>query len=348
MSPTVTADRPAKLARLRSILDAHGAPALHLSTAESLSWLFDGARVAVPYAGAPVCSAIVGRDGSVTVTALANEIDRLGAEELAGAELVAVPWHEPLPEPAAGVLRDSDVVAELRAARAALLPVERRRYSALGREVASAVTVLLRQVRPTTAESEVAAELVRAVVALGAEPVVVLVAGEARGAVQHPLPTGAPLGRRAMAVIGAKRHGLIVNLTRWIRFGGGDDTEAEIALREVEADAYAATRPGRELGDVLTDIASSYERHGFGPDAWQRHHQGGPTGYLGRDPKVTPGTRDVVVAGQAFAWNPWVPGAKLEDTVLVEADRLEVLTSDPDWPTAGVRGIARPLPLDLA
>lgn len=149
-----------------------------------------------------------------------------------------------------------------------------------------------------------------------------------------------------MAVVGARRHGLIVNLTRWVRFGGVD-TAAEVSLREVEADALAATRPGRALHEVLAEIALSYDRHGFGPDAWQRHHQGGPTGYLGRDPKATPATHDPVVAGQAFAWNPWVPGAKLEDTVIVGDDGIDVLTTDPAWPTIDVRGLPRPLTLAL-
>jgi hypothetical protein len=149
-----------------------------------------------------------------------------------------------------------------------------------------------------------------------------------------------------MLVVGARRHGLIANLTRWL----GELDASDARLAEVEADAFAATRPGRELSAVLGDIAASYERHGFEADEWLRHHQGGPTGYAGRDPRATPTASDLVVDGQAFAWNPSAPGAKVEDTVLVsagaeEAPRIEPLTVDPSWPTAVVRGVARPLPL---
>jgi hypothetical protein len=340
-------DRPQKIARLFALMDEHRAPAISLTTAESLSWLFDGARVTVPYGGAPVCSAIVDRDGGCVVTAYANEAERLHAEELGpDVEVHAAPWHRPLPAPAADVLREEEHPEALRRLRASLLPGERARYASLGRDVARRVSAQLRDVSPDESEHDLAARLLHAIATAGAEPVVILAAGESRGAVQHPLPTAARLGRRAMAVVGARRHGLVANLTRWVSFDDPTRTgDVESRLREVEADAFAATRVGRPLGDVLVDISTSYAGHGFGPDAWRAHHQGGPTGYLGRDPKATPGATDRVQAGQAFAWNPWAPGAKVEDTVIVDTSGIEVLTIDPEWPAMSVRGIPRPLTL---
>lgn len=369
-----TTELATKVDRLRTIMAAHDAPALQLTRAESLSWLLDGARVSVPYAGPPVCTATVERDGAVTVTASANEADRLMDEELpAGVTLARVPWFEPLPTNATALAEDA-VTAELRAARARLLPRERERYARLGMDAARVMSTALRAARPGERETDLAARLAAGIVGAGAEPVVILVAGTARTGIPHPLPTSARLGDRAMAVIGARRHGLVVNLTRWVRFARDDahddtdprataanpnetdqrDTAPHAAddphaarLREVEADAFAATRPGRRLDEVLADIAASYARHGFGEEAWRAHHQGGPTGYLGRDPKATPATTDVVTAGQAFAWNPWVPGAKLEDTVIVDDDGIRPLTVDPEWPTIAVRGIDRPMTLTL-
>lgn len=339
-------DRPAKLARLHDLLDAAGARQLVLTAPENLAWFFDGARVAVPYAGPAVFQAQIDRDGGVVVHALVNEAERLADEELPGVEIVPVPWYAAFPDPGPTSLVDTALVAELRAARAVLLPVERDRYRALGRDAATAMSAVLRAARPETTEAALAGELVRAIVELGAEPVVVLVGGESRRAVRHPLPTGAPLGRRALVAVGARRHGLVANLTRWVRFGPTPDDALDAALVEVEADAFAATIPGRALGDVLGDIADAYPRHGLPADAWQGHHQGGPTGYLGRDPKVLPDTADLVVAGQAYAWNPSVPGGKVEDTVIVGSTGIEVLTADPWWPVAPVRGLPRPLPLE--
>jgi hypothetical protein len=151
-----------------------------------------------------------------------------------------------------------------------------------------------------------------------------------------------------MLVVGARRHGLFANLTRWIAFGHDALAGIDARLREVEADVLAASEPGRALSDVLADLAAAYPRHGFPSDVWLGHHQGGPTGYVGRDPRATPSARDLVVAGQAFAWNPSVPGAKVEDTVVIDGPaRIQVLTTDPAWPAVSVRGLPRPTTLVL-
>lgn len=348
MSPT--ADRPHKLRRIVEILDARGAESIALTQPENLAWFFDGARTGVPYGGPAVFSAVIHRDGTAVVSALENEVDRLGTEEISGAEIGPVPWYSDLSSTDEEPLSDTEVTAELRRARATLLPVERERYRVLGRDAAAAMTQALQQARPSQSERELAADLARAIIATGADPSVILIAGESRGGIQHPLPTGATLGDRAMAVVTAKRHGLHVSLTRWVRFRGAE-TAAERAIHEVEADAFAATRPGRQLGEVLADIAASYKNHGFGTaehPAWRAHHQGGPTGYLGRDPKAAPDSTVEIMPGGAFAWNPWVPHAKIEDTVIIDHDSVEVLSSDPSWPTVDVRGVRRPTTLDLS
>ncbi|MCL2515578.1 MAG: M24 family metallopeptidase [Microbacteriaceae bacterium] len=354
----MTSELAVKLDRVRGLLERRGLPALTLTGRESLAWLTCGARVTVPTNGDPVLSALVTPD-ALTFFAYANEVDRLRGEELVGLgdlELIGVPWHEPLPglagaafstgDTAADLQRaagEASAAAELRALRAPLLPAEVERYRTLGAEVAGAVTAAARQLSPDSTEREAAASLAHAVVALGAEPIVLLVAGESRLALRHPLPTAAPLGRRAMLVVGARRGGLIVNLTRWV--GAPNEGSADGRLLEVEADAFAATRPGRTLAQVLRDIRAAYPSHGFAADEWQRHHQGGAAGYAGRDPRATPAATDLVVDGQAFAWNPSVPGGKVEDTVIITGGSVDVLTADPAWPTVAVRGLARPAAL---
>lgn len=348
--PVVSADRPYKHARLAAILDAHGAERIKLTRPENLSWYFDGARVQVPIGGAAVCSALIHRDGTAVMTALENEADRLQADEIAGAEFRSIPWFAALTDSDPGTIIDDHVVDNLRHARAALLPAERARYAQLGQDAATAVTTVMQAARPEMTEFDLAADLGHAILSIGATPSVLLVAGSARGGVQHPLPTDAPLGDRALAVVTAVRHGLHASFSRWVRFRGME-TPIERALRLVEAEIFTATRPDRVLSDVLADISSAYERHGFGSavtPAWRAHHQGGPTGYLGRDPKASPSSTERVVADGAFAWNPWVPGAKLEDTVIIDAAGPTVLTVDSRWPTVDVHGLSRPVTLDLS
>jgi hypothetical protein len=94
-------------------------------------------------------------------------------------------------------------------------------------------------------------------------------------------------------------------------------------------------------------ISHAYSATGFGEDQWRRHHQGGAAGYAGRDPRATPLTADPIAIGQAFTWNPWVPGAKVEDTVLLagtpDEQVIDVLSVDPRWPTTEVGGRTRPI-----
>lgn len=355
--PTTRTATPAefatKLGRVRELLATRGEHAIALATRESLSWLLCGARVTVPTNGDPVLSVLVDAH-EVTVHVLANETDRIVSEELTGLggfALVEHPWFEPLPgtasRPVLGAIAEHSVAPELRAMRATLLAVEVARYRSLGADVAAAVTAVARAARRADTERRLASELSRAVVATGAEPIVTLVSGQSRLDLRHPLPTGAPIGDRLMLVVGARRDGLIVNLTRWI----GDEpgaAGADARLREVEATAFAATTPGRPLSAVLADIAASYEAHGFSPDEWVRHHQGGPTGYAGRDPRATPATADRVRDGQAFAWNPSVSRGKVEDTVVITGGVTDVLTADPAWPTVVVGGVARPIALPFS
>jgi len=339
-------DRPAKVARVQAILDEQSADAVLLVRPESVSWILNGARVTVPTGGPAVLAVEVTRAGDITVVVPDNEAERLVAEELeAGLHVVTIPWFGQLRQARAGVIAEAEVVAQMRAARASLLPGERSRYRELGLDVASATTAVLSSAQPTGSERSLAARLCAAIIERGAEPLVILVAGASRIHLQHPLPSDAPIGDRAMVAVGARRHGLVANLTRWATWNGAQHNVEQ--LLEVEADAYAATHVGRSLNEVLASIAAAYETRGYPHDSWLRHHQGGPTGYLGRDPKVTPETTDVVRAGQAFAWNPWVPGNKVEDTVVVDEHALEVLTADPHWPTVNVRGVARPIALAI-
>ena len=72
------------------------------------------------------------------------------------------------------------------------------------------------------------------------------------------------------------------------------------------------------------------------PDEWQLHHQGGPAGYEPREYVATPGSKDTVVVGQVYAWNPSITGSKSEDSVLIGEDGFEVLSAIPGWPMVKV------------
>jgi Xaa-Pro aminopeptidase len=348
-------DRDAKRQRVLDILDAKGHDALLLTSHTALTWYLDGSRMHISLAGDPVAALLVDRTGEHLIT-FNNEAERLAAEELpTGVELHTVPWHGQLTDAVGALagpgepLAEKAVAVELRAARQPMLPGESARYARLCADAARAMTDVLSRATPDTTEFEVASALAARIVAAGAEPLVLLCNGSSRSAFRHPLATHSPLGRRAMAVVCARRHGLVANLTRWVRFDAGtpEELDAEERIAAVEADIFAATVPGARLGGIFGEIQAAYVRHGFGADQWTLHHQGGPAGYAGRDPRATAATDDVVVPNQTFTWNPSGPGVKIEDTVQLAAAGTSVLTLDPRWPAADINGLPRPLTLQL-
>jgi len=97
------------------------------------------------------------------------------------------------------------------------------------------------------------------------------------------------------------------------------------------------TRPGRTLGQVFADLQKAYADNGH-PEQWRHHHQGGSTGYAGREEFARPGSQVTVRENQAFAWNPSITGVKSEDTMVCTPAGFEFLTRPTaDWPTLSAR-----------
>jgi Xaa-Pro aminopeptidase len=282
------------------------------------------------------------------------EASRVDAEERyeeLGYEPVPFPWHEGRDRALAGLMEGASVLAgealekAVAPARRTLLEPERARYREAGASASGAVVETLNRLSPESEEEDVAAELAHQCRRRGFFPPVVLVAGaERQGVHRHPLPTRAPLGRHALLAVTAEREGLHVSLTRLVSFGPPpSELERLVGLTaEVDAVVLGATRPGRTLGEVFEVLDATYARLGF-PEEWRRHHQGGLTGYKGREVFAVPGEPTPIPESAAVAWNPSITGgAKSEDTALVATDGVEVITRTPRRAEIVVDGLARP------
>ncbi len=309
-----------------------------------------------------VMAFVVSRE-RVTLITENIELPRLLRDEFSDLDLdvVAQPWHESdvvratiesmpgQPRIIATDLADAPLVhalqrhgvslldlrEEIMQLRASLLPRELDRYRWLGATAARVMTEVCRDVRPGTPESAVVAEAHRQLHSFGiAQEVDIVCADDRLWQDRHGLYSDRLIERIAMVVFCAHKWGLVANLTRMIHFGPVPDalSDRHRSVANLDRRIMDATRPGAALADIFTNtLIPGYADMGE-PDAWRDHHQGGSTGYSGRDQRVTPTIEGIVQTNQAFAWNPSLPGAKSEDTFVVNERGADVLTLDDRWP----------------
>lgn len=349
-----------KRRRVRRLLGELDLDAVVLRHPGNVAWYTGGGRTHIlVMQDVGVADLVVTADGERVVVPL-NEVDRVREEELgeidpvmevlgwADDRVVALPTGPrvgfDLPPPG-----ERDVAAEIETLRRSLTTWEVDRYRALGADAAAVFTDVLSRVRPTDTERHLAAAVGGGLLGVGADPIVLLVAGGARVTRhRHPLPTAEPLGGLAMVVACARRGGLVAALTRIVSFGGlrADLADAYSRLLQVEHVFLDRTRSGGDVGAAYRAGVAAYATHSFAADEADRHHQGGPIGYFARDYVATAASTAAIETTQAFAWNPSVPSLKVEDTVLASGGPVEVLTLDPRWPTVTVGDVARPLVLE--
>lgn len=360
VDPDRWADLPEKLSGLATVARDRDLDTLVLREPANLTWLL-GARVNVPQTLDSACLDVVvdvADHGQTRITIVTNAIEapRLRDTELAGldAEWDVVAWWEGRdPKLPHGDRVGSDrpqpdtasVTGELAAVRRHLTVHQQGLLREVCVDAAGAATDVAAELSPTTTEYEAAGALARALLARELDPIVLLVGGAPRlDAHRHPLPTGAALGERGMLVACGRRHGLVASVTRIVAFAPLDASERDAyeRLLRVEQAFLDATRVGARLGDVVTAGTQAYRTHGFDPDEWHRHHQGGFSGFVPREFSASPASDDVVPDDAVLAWNPSGGGWKVEDTTLVTDAGPDPLVRDEVWPTVTIGDRLRP------
>lgn len=251
-----------------------------------------------------------------------------------------------------------DASDELIALRLGLSAPERADLAELGADAASALQAGLAQWRPGESDLAVQARCAAYLEATGADTPVLIVGGDDRLArYRHPMAVGAPVRRRVMAVVVARRYGLHVALTRFAAAGPRDQEYAGLRRRvmTVEDAVLTASTAAATYGTALEALAAAYAAVDA-PGEWKCHYQGGPIGFAQREFEIAPGQTgsrwysQPIEAGQAVAWNPSLPGgAKAEDTYLVtQGGPLQLVTTAPGWPTeVSESGTCRPAVLEV-
>ncbi|GGH04705.1 M24 family metallopeptidase [Silvibacterium dinghuense] len=336
-----------KLDRLFSLLEERKLDAVLLSRHENLAWITAGqfeARVAQGSETA-VGSLLITREGGKYCVTSENEAPRLEAEELGGLgyELATYPWWgspaEVLKKLAgsrlgADTARPDAELLNLTGLRAPLLEPEIARFRQLGEETAEATVEVLEDLEPGVTEYEMAAQVSFELLARGITPTVLLMGVDERiYRYKHAVPRAGVLERYGMLNLCARRHGLILSITRFVHFG---QPPAELLanyehVARINAALHHATREGVTSAELFSTAAKAYAAAGA-PDDIRLHHQGGPCGYVAREWVITPEGKERVTLPQAYAYNPSLRGAKVEDTVIVTGNGVEVLTATPTLP----------------
>ena len=344
-----------RISKLRELADKHGLESIVLRRNPNLAWAIGG-RVHVPLTLDLACfDLIITKDKTIAVT---NKIEapRLIAEEFpAEVEVMAIDWWEgrdaKLPngekigsdQPGGSRF---DLSIEVEQLRQSLSESEVVRFRKVCADSAVALGEAIKLTTSIDREIDVTARIASALWQRDLELVFIGVAGESRvKKFRHPLPTEAAIGNRVVASICARRKGMIASVTRIASFE--DNIDSYIQILNVEAALFEKTILGAKFADPINAAIKAYSEFGFDELEWQKHHQGGPTGFAPRDWPANSNSAQLILKNQPIAWNPTGNGWKAEDTILATSTGVELLSVDPAWPTIQVAGRNRPAVLPL-
>ena len=344
-----------RISRLRELADKHGMESIVLRRNPNLAWAIGG-RVHVPLTLDLACfDLIITKEKTIAVT---NKIEapRLIAEEFpAEVEVIAIEWWEgrdaKLPsgekigsdQPGGSRI---DLSIEVEKLRQSLSESEVVRFRKVCADSAVALGEAIKLTTSVDREIDVTARIASALWQRDLELVFIGVAGESRvKKFRHPLPTEAAIGNRVVASICARRKGMIASVTRIASFE--DNIDSYVQILNVEAALFEKTIVGAKFADPINAAIKAYSEFGFDELEWQKHHQGGPTGFAPRDWPANSNSAQLILKNQPIAWNPTGNGWKAEDTILATSTGVELLSVDPAWPTIQVAGRNRPAVLPL-
>jgi len=230
------------------------------------------------------------------------------------------------------------VADQFKPLRYSLTEPEIKRYRWLGQQTAEAIESVCRSLKPGMDEFEIEALTAAELRSRGIMPTVLLIGVDDRiYQYRHCLPAGAKLQKYAMVNVMAEKWGMPMAVTRFVHFGPLPE-ELKTKLEKtalVNAKYQKATVPGKSCAEIFEECKTWYAESGFEGE-WMKHHQGGATGYDDREYVIYPGVKEVVQERQAFAWNPTITGAKIEDTIITYNDHFEVVTATGNWPTIDI------------
>jgi Xaa-Pro dipeptidase len=201
----------------------------------------------------------------------------------------------------------------------------------------AAIEEVLPSIAPGQTEKEVAAKLMSALLAAGAEalPFAPIVAAGPNSAVPHAVPTDRPLQAGDLLIVdwGAVYQGYVSDITRTYALGAIDDELRQIykLVQAANAAGRAQARPGASGQDIDRAARAVIVDGGYG-DAFV-HRTGHGLGMEAHEsPSLVEGNREPLPVGAAFTVEPGIylagrGGVRIEDDVVLTAEGARTLTT---------------------
>lgn len=361
VSETTMSEISEKIDTIRSLMDRHDLTAVRFKGVDWFSWATAGGSSAILLTNETgIAQIFITHEKAFVLTDVIDQDRILGEEVPMEYEIIAFPWQDPraLEGFVQAYVANNRCASDRPLENEIPLPFdfqlekmtlrhdEIERYRILGREASEAMTEALFAAKPQWTEQQLASVGAKALLARGIDPALILAGNHRRMQIyRHPTPTPERLQEAAMMVFCARKYGLYANLTRTIFFHEPTARERENyeSLTYIEAFILGKSHPGKTLRSLYDEISTAYSVVGHATEVF-RHHQGGLTGYLAREHIAGPQSPQEyeLRKNMALAWNPTLPGAKLEDTVVVGEHDVEILTCDDRWPCTKINGRARP------
>ncbi|QRN85310.1 aminopeptidase P family N-terminal domain-containing protein [Clostridia bacterium] len=338
-----------KVARMRNLLDERDLEAVWVSEPQNIAWLTEGGYNRVDVTSPWGSFGILLTRTDKYVVAASNESYRIMNEEVfdLGFELVSYDWNEGyndliVENMMAGKRVGSDrnqefavsIAQDMTILRSQLNAREKNDYRKLANETAEILHHVLGGVRKGQTELQIAGRIAEGFISKGILPQAIFVASdERRKECKHPIPSSKKVKEIVSVSICGMRNGLVVSQTREIalRKLSEEEKKDKISVLKVDLAYFENTKPEKLSGQILQSGIDEYAIQGW-PDEWKKHHQGGRTGYLGREYVATPESDDLVLCDQAFAWNPTINGFKSEETFFLDGNKPEIIGLDGEWP----------------
>ncbi len=347
-----------KIHSLQALMEELKLDGIFLKRQDDFAWITCGGRNYVGAGDMGNAGVLVKSDGKAFLVTNNIEAPRMVDEENVGDlgyQVQSFLWHDNSGEkdillklvPSGKIGMDfgsGSIADEVKKLRFSLTESEVDRYVKIGFDASSAMEKAAFDIIEGQSEYEIASSIMKHMERLGLELVSCMVAGDERiSRYRHPLPTSNKI--RNIVQIGGnfRRNGLIICMTRYVCFGSLPDKLVK-QYRDnqlIDCTYISASRPGNDFTYPLLAGKKKYEELGYA-DEFDKHHQGGPIGYAGRDYRVDFNTKGKIAENQAFCWNPSITGTKSEDTVIVKGQGVIPVTRPVLFPTVHleVDGIA--------